>query len=378
MSSTLYDFFGKGDLGAATNKNFLPSSVAQVEAEPFSNDPTYFSLSTEFTVTNNIGSLSDLNPQDHVDDVTNTNTSVFREAATYFNNAPEVTWTDMTVGGSTLPIVFGIVRGLEQGTTNTYLVQYILGANTSTGTGQPSNEWRVFTTGSSLDVYDANGIPLANPNFVGNKGQGNFTGPVSFNVAPCFTPGALIRTDAGEVPVETLSVGDHVVTIDGALAPVIWIGKWHVDCRSRPRPDDVSPILIARGALGDGVPTRDLMLSPDHALLLDGVLVSAKFLVNGTTIVRIPKSEVTYIHFELPRHDCVFAEGAHAETYLYPGIDGPNRSRQFPEDCSWEMVSRIHEAKLYAPRVVTGPRLQSIRDRLEIIATQLSPALEAV
>lgn len=180
--SILSDFFGTGALGSATNGHFGPSAVADVEANPFSTS-TSLPLHTTFTVTNNIGSVNDLNPQDGVDDVNNTQTTLFLASAPKFNGAAEISWHDMTIGGSTLPTVFGLVRGYEQGSTSlTYLVQYIAGTNTTTGFGTLINEWRVFTTGPSLDIYDVNGNPLANPNFVGNIGQGNFVGNAYFNV----------------------------------------------------------------------------------------------------------------------------------------------------------------------------------------------------
>jgi hypothetical protein len=82
----------------------------------------------------------------------------------------------------------------------------------------------------------------------------------------------------GEIKVEYLRVNDLVVFQDRRAVAVIWIGARRVDCTHHPQPETVWPILIAAGALSDGVPHRDLVVSPDHALLLDGHLIPAKIL----------------------------------------------------------------------------------------------------
>jgi hypothetical protein len=133
----------------------------------------------------------------------------------------------------------------------------------------------------------------------------------------CFGRGTLILTASGEVAVEDLAIGDRVVTASGALAPIKWLGHRAYDGRFIAGNRDVLPVRIAAGALGPGLPARDLWLSPEHALYLDGALVAACLLVNGTTIVHADSVErLEYFHIELVSHDVIIAEGVPTESYV--------------------------------------------------------------
>ncbi len=150
------------------------------------------------------------------------------------------------------------------------------------------------------------------------------SGGTEVTFAPCFRAGTRILTTAGEVPVEHLRVGDRVVTLCGRrLAPIVWLGHRHIDCSRHPHPDDIWPVRIQAGAIADGVPHRDLWLSPEHAVLLrtaaGTVLVPVRHLLNGATIAQVPVPDVTYWHIELAAHDSVVAAGLAAETYLDTG-----------------------------------------------------------
>ena len=133
----------------------------------------------------------------------------------------------------------------------------------------------------------------------------------------CYCAGTRIRTDRGEVAIEALSVGDRVVTVSGACEPIKWIGRRRYRLSGRGGGIDMRPVLIRRGAMADELPRRDLSVSPEHALWIDGVLVPARLLTNGITILgRDDLADVEYIHLELAAHDVIFAEGLPAETYL--------------------------------------------------------------
>jgi hypothetical protein len=132
----------------------------------------------------------------------------------------------------------------------------------------------------------------------------------------CFMPGTRIATPAGETPVETLAIGDLVLTSDGAAVAVRWIGRQTI---SRLFTDELRlPVCVKAGAFADAVPRRDLHLSPDHALLVDGVLAHAGSLVNDVSIVRSPDlpTVFTYYHIEVASHALILAENTPAETFI--------------------------------------------------------------
>jgi hypothetical protein len=138
--------------------------------------------------------------------------------------------------------------------------------------------------------------------------------------APCFCLGTRIQTACGDSAVEDLAIGDLAVTANGGMRPVVWIGHRRIDLTRHANPMLARPIRIAAGAFPDGMPYRDLLVSPDHAVAFDGMLIAAKLLVNGATIaVDTVCREVTYFHVELDSHDIILAEGLAAESYLDTG-----------------------------------------------------------
>jgi Hint domain-containing protein len=135
----------------------------------------------------------------------------------------------------------------------------------------------------------------------------------------CFLIGTRILTPRGEVPVEELTIGELVDTLNGPL-PVKWIGRrTFKKVASSPWHRSVAPIRVARFALHDQYPHRDLYLSPGHSLFVDGVLIPVKHLVNDRLVVRADMDDrevIEYFHIELETHEVIFAEGAPAETLL--------------------------------------------------------------
>ena len=153
---------------------------------------------------------------------------------------------------------------------------------------------------------------------------------LSFDEIPCFTRGTLISTATGSASVEDLSIGDLVLTKDNGLKPIRWIGSRKldvVDLRSSP---NLRPIRIRAGALGGDSPEQDLIVSPQHRVLVCSriaqnrfgsheVLVAAKQLlaIEGIEVAE-DVSEVEYWHFMFDAHEVVFSNGAETES-LYTG-----------------------------------------------------------
>ncbi len=139
----------------------------------------------------------------------------------------------------------------------------------------------------------------------------------------CYADGTAIETPDGAVPVESLAAGDMVVTLQDGKAepmPVKWMGVRTIDIANHPQPQTVAPVRIRAGAFGDDLPRRDLLVSPAHAIYIDGKLVPANLLINHMTIVQdLHARSVTYRHVELDRHALILAEGLTSESYLDTG-----------------------------------------------------------
>ncbi|WP_283193195.1 Hint domain-containing protein [Rhizobium sp. AN80A] len=160
----------------------------------------------------------------------------------------------------------------------------------------------------------------------GGSGGGNSGGGGSGG-AKCLLRGTLIATPNGCVAIEDLRLGDLVETISGEAKPVRWIGRqtfrrsveaWH---------PSVMPVRISKDALDDGMPSQDLYISAGHALYVDGALVRAKDLVNGSSIVAaLPdgREAIEYYNVLLDSHDVVIADGTPVETFQLRGSDYEN------------------------------------------------------
>lgn len=138
---------------------------------------------------------------------------------------------------------------------------------------------------------------------------------------PCFTPGTMILTPAGEVPVEDLAPGDLVMTRDDGARPLRWTGRRRVDATG-----DFAPVRFAAGTIGN---SRPLLVSPQHRILITGwqaelacgiaeVFVAAKHLVDGHQITRAAQDSIDYIHLMFDRHQIVTSNGAPTESF-FPG-----------------------------------------------------------
>jgi hypothetical protein len=199
------------------------------------------------------------------------------------------------------------------------------------------------------------------------SGAGGDTVMTVADAVACFMEGTLISTEHGEVPVEELVVGQCVhAVVGGKPAPIIWIGHRTIDCSRHPQPKQVWPVRITAGAFGRGKPSRDLYLSPDHAVYVEDALIPVKYLINGSSIVQVPRAKVTYYHVELPQHDVVLANGMHAESYLAGADRTIFANNGGPISLYPDLSSRVWEAEGCAPLVITGPAFQAARQRVRL------------
>lgn len=201
-------------------------------------------------------------------------------------------------------------------------------------------EYSANTDQTALEAGAIRSITL--DSLAGNNYLGLTTSRETWDYVTCFVRGTKIETENGPVAIEDLQVGDPVRTVDNGLQPLRWIGRRKVVAENA-----FAPILIRKGALGN---TEDLRVSPQHRILLSGwraevnlgmpeVLVPAKSLINGETILRETGGEVEYFHIMFDRHELVYAAGIQSESF-HPGEMGwralPDGSREeiltlFPE-----------------------------------------------
>ena len=247
---------------------------------------------------------------------------------------------------------------LEPDTTDTG-DQYSIG-----GTGFTSSAWPGFT-GSGVEIYSAtvrgqtvtfgyltssaDGVDDAidrivvlsgtiNPNDrirninLINGGNTN----IEYSTIPsivCFTPGTIIATPTGPKAIETLNVGDLVITADNGLQSIRWIGNKHVTGARLLAHPELRPIRIKAHAFGRNRPEHDLLVSPQHRMYLRSkqaqimfgeaeILVTAKALLNDKTIVVDHQARyVYYIHILFDHHELIQANGSWSESF-HPGVVG--------------------------------------------------------
>lgn len=228
-------------------------------------------------------------------------------------------------------------------------------------------------TSGTLQVYSG-GSPVGTLAFSGSYTIGSFVlapdggGDFSLSV-PCFAQGTRLRTLRGEVAVEALAVGDVLPTrLGGESARVVWLGRRKVACARHPRPQDVMPVRVREGAFAPGVPARDVVLSPDHAVHVDGVLVPVRYLLNDATIVQETVDEITYWHVELERHDVIEAAGLAVESYLDTGnrdsfANGAGGLRLHP-DFAADTSGAAWRSRACATLCLEGPAVQAVQQRL--------------
>ncbi len=164
----------------------------------------------------------------------------------------------------------------------------------------------------------------------GSRGNNHDADRVIINIAICVQRGTLIETEHGSVAVEDLEPGARVLTLDSGYQPVRWIGSRRLGPADLELAPELRPIRLAAGSLGPGSPDRDLLVSPQHRVLVSGwkaelyfgqpeILVPAKSLVNdGDIRIAHDVDEVEYFHVLFDRHEIMMTNGALTESF-FPG-----------------------------------------------------------
>lgn len=259
----------------------------------------------------------------------------------------------------------------------------------------PVDSYSITTSGSSqtIELFGAGGTDLGTVTVAGTtfptgtvtQGESgpltitsdgaNVTVTAASSIFTCFLAGTLIRTPSGDVAIEDLRDGDFVLTPTGERLQIRAIAVNRISTRFTD-PRQVMPIQIAEGAFAEGLPMRDLYVSPDHSFYFDGFLIPAQLLVNGMSIRQITRSgPIDYYHIELEPHALIVAEGVATESFLDTGVQWrwsarrSMTSRGAAEPKTWEDAC--------APLLLSGPLVDEIRARLEARATASMAPLTA-
>jgi type VI protein secretion system component Hcp len=257
------------------------------------------------------------------------------------------------------------------------------GANVIMAATDPAPDSYSFVYGQIQDFHETSGLnggtTIAGWDALKNHADTSLPHTASTQPPPCYCPGTLILTDKGEITVEDLKIGDRVMTVSGEAKPIKWIGRRSYSGRFALGQRDILPVCIKAEAIDENVPRRDLWISPHHAMYLEGVLIEAKDLVNGVSIVQAERVEkVEYFHIELDRHDVIIAEGALSESF----VDDDNRGlfhnaheyrALFPD--APQVAARYCAARLEEGYEVEAAR-QQIDVRAGLRAAADAPALD--
>jgi hypothetical protein len=245
--------------------------------------------------------------------------------------------------------------------------------------GGDAGDWSTAVPADSYDAFSSMGV--ANTVSATDLTEMDVLGYTL--AASCYAAGTRILTVQGEVRIEDLPVGDMVQARFAGLTPIKWIGHRRIDCRRHPDPHQVWPVRIVAGAFGPDQPCRDLFLSPDHAVAIDGALVPIRLLINGASVRQeTAVTRVHYFHIELARHDLLVADGLAAESYLETGNRGMFANADAPlvlhPQTEQAAAQQQREAQSCLPLLGDPARVEPVWRALATRAERLGMALPVV
>lgn len=177
---------------------------------------------------------------------------------------------------------------------------------------------------------------------------------------PCFVRGTRIKTDLGIVRIEDLCVGMPVCTQNSQVEPIRWIGRKKIGRQELAKNPKLHPVCITAGALGGGIPERDLRVSRQHRMLVSSKIVDRMFgtkdaLISAIKLTKLPGiyvedrvDAVEYFHVLFDRHEVIFAEGAPSESLC----TGPEALKAVSSEAREEILAIFPELsdKDYTPK----------------------------
>lgn len=250
---------------------------------------------------------------------------------------------------------------------------YVEWTATYTGTnGQVITVWRIELDdplpGVGKNFIAMSELPEVGVTFTTNNKDQSANGldPATIPTGiPCFTPSALITTPYGATPVENLRVGDLVITRTHGLQAIRWIGKKYITGARMFALPELRPILIRKHALGRNLPSRDLIVSPQHRMMMqhglarlyfdsDVCLVPAKSLLALPGVSRLGFGSETYIHIMFDKHEVIYANDCATESF-HPGEMILNRMERSVQDEIYEIFPELEHCDVvsaYGPTIL--------------------------
>ncbi|WP_051577468.1 Hint domain-containing protein [Komagataeibacter kakiaceti] len=187
------------------------------------------------------------------------------------------------------------------------------------------------------DLFDTSTITFSNGDTLELNGAYQDTDPDASNylatvadengvgtVLVCFLAGSMVRTAHGEIAIEDIRIGDEVLALcDGqqVFRPVSWVGRQVATVRPGPYPDEAGyPVRILKDAIAQGVPYKDMLITPEHCLFLEGRFIPVRMLVNNRSIYYdLGITSYTYYHLETACHSIITVDGVLTESHLDTG-----------------------------------------------------------
>lgn len=202
----------------------------------------------------------------------------------------------------------------------------------------------------------------------------------------CFTTGTRIRTATGHRPVQCLKIGDEIPVARGGTQTIRWISTSRVGAAALARNPKLRPVRITAGALGDGLPKRDLLVSRQHRMLVRSRVAERMFgkreaLVSAIRLTALPGiyvdesvTKVEYVHILFDQHEVIFAEGAASESLF----TGPEALKSVPKAARRELMTLFPDLASLEYAAISAAHIPSGKQQKELVARHMKNARSLV